>query len=210
MSRPTDRQTPSDRILDEGLQKLDIKLPLRVKPGLGQDDVWDRLIAVFGRWRHDEGEDLIDLQDYAHVQHGPGIVLVSKRWVLSLDWRGGEPGVLLSTRRRLESTLPERFIQATRLLLEKAARLLSEPEMRDVGAPICGELSIAVNDRLLFPETDASDAALRPAVNALAAKLYAGAGCEIERVSPAGRLSYRIRARGADATLEELAARLRR
>jgi hypothetical protein len=209
VSTPTDRQTPSDRILGEGLQKLDIKLPLRVKPGLGQDNVWDRLIAVFGRWRHDEGEDLIDLQDYAHIPNGPGIVLVSKRWVLSVDWRGGKPGVLLSTRRRLEGTLLERFVQATRLLLDKAARLLGEAEMKDAATADCGELSIAVNDRLLFPETDESDAELRPVVNALAAKLYAGAGCDIERLSSAARLSYRIRARGAGATVDDLAARLR-
>ena len=210
MSTPTDRQSPSERILAEGLQKLDIKLYLTLAAGLTQDEVWTRLIAVFGRWRHDEGEELVDLQDYAHVPNGPGIVLVSKRWVLSIDWSGGQPGVLLSTRRQLEGTLSERFVQATRLLLEKSLRLLAEEELKDVVKPRCGELSIAVNDRVLFPDADAADAELRPEVEKLVTKLYAGASCEIERASDSGsRLKYRARAQDTDAlTLAELTARL--
>lgn len=209
MSTPTDRQTPSERLLARGLQKLDIKLPLAVERGMHQDGVSDRLIAVFGRWRHEEGEELVDLQDYAHVPDGPGIVLVSKRWILGIDWTGGEPGLLLSTRRGLEGALAERFAQAMRLLVEKATRLTKEEELKDVVKPRCRELSIAVNDRVLFPNTDETDAAIRPEVTALAERLYAGAPCEIERVNDSrARLSYRIRAREADAlTLEELSAR---
>lgn len=210
MSTPTERQTPSERILRAGLQKLDLKLYLAVEPGLGRDEVSDRLIAVFGRWRHDEGEDVVDLQDYAHVPNGPGIVLVSKRWVLSIDWTDNQPGVLLSTRRRLEGTMSERFAQATRLLFEKATRLMKEEELKDIVRPRCGELSIAVNDRLLFPNSDAADGELRPEVLALVERLYPGAHCEIERVSdPRVRLNYRIRAQGADTLgLDELTARL--
>lgn len=210
MSTPTDRQTPSESVLARGLQKLDLKLYLTLGPGVHQDDVSDRLIAVFGRWRLEEGEELVDLQDYAHVPEGPGIVLVSKRWVFGIDWTDGEPGILLSTRRGLDGTLPERFTQAMRLLAGKAERLTKEGEFEEIVKPRCGELSIAVNDRLLFPNTDEADAVIRPAVEGLAERLHAGAPREIERVNePRARLSYRIRAREADAlTLEELTGRL--
>lgn len=210
VSTPTERQSPSERILAAGLQRLDIKLYLTVQTGLTPDEVWTRLIAVFGRWRHDEGEELVDLQDYAHVTNGPGIVLVSKRWVLSIDWSDGEPGVLLSTRRDLEGALSERFVRATRVLLEKAGRLLAEEELRDIVKPRCGELSIAVNDRVLYPDPGEADAELRPEVEKLLAKLYGPASYELERASESGsRLKYRARAQGADAlTLAELTARL--
>ncbi len=211
MSTPTERQSPSERILAAGLQRLDIKLFLTLEPGFTQDEVWTRLIAVFGRWRHDEGEELVDLQDYAHVPNGPGIVLVSKRWVLSIDWSDGQPGVLLSTRRGLEGTLSERFARATRVLLEKTGRLLAEEELKEVVKPRCGELSIAVNDRVLYPDPDAADAELRPEVEKLVTKLYAPASCELERPSDSGsRLKYRARVQDADApTLAELTARLK-
>ncbi len=210
MSTPTERQSPSERILAAGLQRLDIKLYLTLEPGLTQDEVWTRLIAVFGRWRHDESEELIDLQDYAHVPNGPGIVLVSKRWVLSIDWSDGQAGILLPMRRGLEGTLSERFARATRVLLEKATRLLAEEELEEVMKPRCGELSIAVNDRVLYPDPDAADAELRPEVEKLITKLYAGASCELERASDSdSRLKYRARAQDTDAlTLAELTARL--
>ena len=144
------------------------------------------------------------------MPNGPGIVLVSKRWVLSIDWSDGQPGVLLSTRRGLEGILSERFTQATRLLLEKAGRLLAEEELKDVVKPRCGELSIAVNDRVLFPDPGEADAELRPEVEKLVTKLYPGTSCELERASASGsRLKYRARAQDTDAlSLAELTARL--
>ena len=207
---PSDRQSPSDRILAAGLQRLDLKLFVTVREGLSEDDLWDRMIAVFGRWRHDEGEDLIDLQDYAHIPNGPGIVLVSKRWVLSLDCAEGRPGVLLSTRRMLKGSISERFAQAMGLLFKKAARLLKEEELKGVLTPRSGDLSISVNDRVLFPNTDEVDAAMRPEVEALLAKLYGDACHKIERVvDPKARLSYRIEVGGQDgARLENLVKKL--
>ena len=108
--------TPTDRLLNSGLQKFDVKINVSLKNGVDQDDVCDRLLAVFGRWRSEEGEEIVDLQDYSHVPEGPGIVLVSKRWVLSVDWRGEQPGLYLSTRRNLDGTTSERLAASLRLL----------------------------------------------------------------------------------------------
>ncbi len=211
MQTPADRQSPSERLLAAGLQKFDIKLFVTVDESLNEDDIWDRLITVFGRWRHDEGEELIDLQDYAHVPNGPGIVLVSKRWVLSLDCAEARPGILLSTRRGIEGKTSERFDHAMRLLVQKAARLVKENELKDVVTPRNGDLSITINDRVLFPNTDEADAEIRPQVEALLTRLYGTSPREIERtIDPRARLRYEIRVEGQEeVTLDELALRVR-
>jgi hypothetical protein len=195
----------------EGFQKLELKLHLERAEGHDAETVSDRLLVVFGRWRLEEGEEIIDLEDYAHVPQGPGVILVSHRFHLGIDWGGGQPGLFYSTRKGLHGTLLERIQSAARGLLEKGRRLLREAEISPCFTPRAGDLEVIANDRLLFPNSSAGDSAFRPALEDVARKLY-GEGAVIEREpDPARRLGYRVRAPGADAlALEELAARLAR
>ncbi len=199
MNAPASGKTPTERLLEAGLQKYDLKLGLDVPAEIGQDGICDRLLAVFGRWRDDTGEEVIDLQDYSHVTNGPGVVLVSKRWVLSVDWADAQPGVLLSTRRKLSgANSEERLIAAARLLLEKTIRLLGEPELRDAARANASELSIAINDRVLSPKSEENDAAIRPAVAALLDRLYGDAAREVTARGASTRLEYHVRVDGQE------------
>ena len=169
--------------------------------GVDHDTICDRLLAVFGRWRSEEGEDIVDLQDYSHVPQGPGIVLVSKRWVLSVDCRDGQPGLMISTRQNLDG--------AMRLLLEKGQRLLNEKDMQGAFTPQTGELEIALNDRLLLPNSSEIDDEIRPEVNALLGKLYGDAKCSLEKIGDSKeRLAYRVRVEGTNGGLAPLLAKL--
>ena len=194
----------------EGFQKLDLKLFVTPNDSLGMDAYCDKMLSIFGRWRLEEGEEIIDLADYAHVPNGPGVLLVGHRWQFSFDWEGGAPGLWFSTRKNLTGSLAERLTQAIRGLLEKSARLLAEPELQGVVEPRLGELQVVVNDRMRYPNTDEADAAFRPAVDEVVGRLYDGAEAAVEReADPERRLGYRIQIPDlGKTTLAELLQRL--
>jgi len=182
------------------LQKINVKLG-EDAPGLD----WDKLLAVFSRWREEEGEEMLDLADYAHVPEGPSVVLVSKRWHFGIDFArgsgagrtGGWGGLFLSTRKNLEGDLEARVRAATKLTLEKIQRLLGEAEFAgdSTFAVKLGELDIVFNDRVQLPNTDESDTLARPAVDALANALYGDGLAKIEKDEDASRrLGYSLSA----------------
>ncbi|MBI4606133.1 MAG: hypothetical protein HY721_29555 [Planctomycetes bacterium] len=177
-----------------GIQKINVKLPLDA-PRAFENDV---LLAIFGRWRLEQGEEIIDLADYAHVDHGPGCLLVSHRWHFGIDNSEGVPGLFFSTRKGLSGSPAERFAQAIRGLLEKGRRLLGEADFPQGVRPRCGELEVVLNDRLLAPNDDDADRDLRPALETVLARLYGQGAWSLERErDPGRRLAYRVRAKGA-------------
>lgn len=188
-----------------GLQKLNVKLPIDVPPGFD----YDVLLSIFGRWRLDPNEEIMDLSDYGHVDHGPNCLLVSHRWHFGIDVAGGEPGFFLSVRTGLSGSPAERVKQAVRLLLEKSKRLCAEAELPRTVRPRCEVLEIVLNDRLLAPHTPATDATWRPAVESLSTMLYGAGRARLEKEKdPSRRLGYRLTAPEAAPSLEELLRRL--
>src|SRR5688572_23843172 len=108
----------------EGLQKIDLKLLLEGPPGLDPDF----LLAIFGRWRLEQGQEIVDLADYAHVDRGPSCILISHRWHFGVTFTEGEPGLLYSARKGLSGTDEDRVLGAARALVTLARRLIAEPE----------------------------------------------------------------------------------
>ncbi len=97
-------------------------------------------IPVFHGWIQRQalpGHLLIDVHDYSHVHHGPGILLVAHEANLSIDEAEGRPGLVYI--RKQPATLSE-TVEATR----QAAKLLSEPFH-------AGRFEVFVNDRLSTP-----------------------------------------------------------
>jgi hypothetical protein len=208
--RPEKAASPAAPPERQGLQRLDLKLFAALAAASDMDDVSDRVLAVFGRWRLEEGEEIVDLADYAHVPDGPGVILISHRWQFGIDWAGGAPGFFYSSRKGLSGTFTARLAQALRGLLARSERLVREPEMEGALRARAGELDIVVNDRLHFPNGDAADREVRPAVDAVVRALYGGAPGEVNRESdPGRRLGYRVRVQVPDdPPLAELARRL--
>src|SRR5205807_2486817 len=71
------------------LQHINVKLLLE-----GGDDL-DPVIPIFHSWIQNQpfGELLIDVADYRHVHHGPGIVLIGHEADYSLDQTDGRLGL---------------------------------------------------------------------------------------------------------------------
>jgi len=170
----------------------------------------DVLLTIFGRWRLEEGEEVIDLADYAHVDKGPGCLLISHRWQFGIDQGGGKLGLFYSTRKDLRGPLADRFAQAIRGLVTKSTRLLAEEEFPRTAKVRCGEFEILANDRLLLPNTDASDAEVRPELDKALGRLYGAGAFQVEReTDPSRRLGYGIQAKSAGGlSLDDLSKRL--
>ncbi len=190
----------------EEVQKVSVKVHLDAPGGFDPDPV----IGIFARWRTDPAEEIVDLADYAHVAAGPAVVLVGKRYNLTLDTAGGRPGVQYSSKKGLEGSLEERIARVIRLALEKARGLLADPEFPPATRLLPGSLEIVLNDRLLAPNDDATDAAIRPELAKVLDRLYGGGRYSITRdPDPRHRLSYTVHCPPADGQpVESILSRL--
>jgi hypothetical protein len=129
--------------------------------------------AVFNAWIQSQRleELLIDVADYLHVHHGPGIMLIGHEADYSLDNRAGRLGLLYNRKEQLDGTTQEKLAQAVRAALTAAQILEKENGLKFNGS----EVQIIINDRLLVPNTAETFAALEPDLRAFFDRLYSGA-----------------------------------
>jgi hypothetical protein len=174
--------------MDTDLQRIDVKLLLDTpaNPNL------DPFLTIFDRWRNVEDHpcDWVDLADYAHMIRGPGILIAGKRDRYSINLNDPGPGLMTSTQGGLSGDLQNRFSEAIERALQLNETLTSEPEFPAEFKVRKGNWEIFVNDRLGFPNDDATDLLVRPAV----AGAFAVDQSELLRhTDPLGRLGYSLR-----------------
>lgn len=126
--------------------------------------------AVFNTWiqNHRLEELLIDVADYLHVHHGPGIMLIGHEADYSLDNRVGRLGLLYNRKAQLDGTTQEKLAQAVRAVLTVAQILEKENGLTFNTR----EVQVIVNDRLLVPNTAETFEALEPDLRAFFSRLY--------------------------------------
>ena len=129
--------------------------------------------AVFNSWiqRQLTDELLIDVADYLHVHHGPGIMLIGHEADYSLDNRAGRLGLLYNRKAQLNGTTQEKLTHTTRAALAAAQILEKENGLKFIDS----EVQVIVNDRLLVPNTAETFAALEPDMREFFDRLYGGA-----------------------------------
>ena len=174
--------------MDQGLQRIDVKLLLDAGP----EPDFDPFLVIFDRWRQggDHPSDWVDLADYAHMPDGPGILIAGKRDTFSVNLNPPGPGLLTSVRGGLAGTLEDRFREAFRRAGELNAAVLAEPEFPPAFRPCEGAWEVFLNDRLRFPNSDESDRAVRAA---LAAAVGATPQALQRHREPGSRLGYSVR-----------------
>lgn len=191
--------------MEKDLQRIELKVLVDAEGELNLDP----LLTIFDRWRQDSESpsDWVDLADYAHMPKGPGVMMAGKRENFALDLNDPGPGIFFSGKKDFSGSLEERFLEAFRRFLTLAAALVAEQEFPAEFRVRPGDWEVVVNDRLDFPNTDESDRAVRPGLEAALDKLFGRASYSIERESdPQRRLGYSVRAQGAP-TLSDLLAR---
>jgi len=129
--------------------------------------------AVFNSWIQQQRleELLVDVADYLHVHHGPGIMLIGHEADYSLDNRAGRLGLLYNRKEQLEGSTQEKIAQAVRAALTAAQILEKENGLKFIGS----EIQVIVNDRLLVPNTEETFEALELDLQAFFSRLYNGA-----------------------------------
>ena len=129
--------------------------------------------TVFNSWIQGQRleELLIDVADYLHVHHGPGIMLIGHEADYSLDNRAGRLGLLYNRKAQVDGTIQEKLAQAVRAVLTAAQILEKENGLKFTGS----EVQVIVNDRLLLPNTIETSAQLQPDLLAFFDRLYEGA-----------------------------------
>ena len=129
--------------------------------------------AVFNSWIQKQAleELLIDVADYLHVHHGPGIMLIGYEADYSLDNRSGRLGLLYNRKAQLDGTTQEKLAQAVRAALTAAQILENENGLKFN----LSEAQVVVNDRLLVPNAAETFAALEPELKSFFNRLYNGA-----------------------------------
>jgi hypothetical protein len=145
-------------------------------------------IPVFHSWiqRHSMPDHLlIDVHDYSHIHHGPGILLVAHQANLSLDQAEGRLGLLYLRKQPLEGALDHRI--ATVLTYALQAGRLFEPEglrFKD------DEFLVFANDRLNAPNDENTSQSLTQATSAALSRLgRSGLRVTVNRSSPKERIS---------------------
>ena len=187
--------------------KLQIKLHLD-----GEDTpALDPLIPVFHRWiRESAVEDLlIDVANYAHVHHGPGIMLIGHEADYGLDLAGGRPGLVYARKREGAASLADLFGLALRRVV-RAARLLETDDALDGRFTFRADaFDLTLLDRLRAPNRPETAEAVRDALAPVVADLFGGRNVRLERVENDAREPITLRVRiEAPESLAALADRL--
>lgn len=140
------------------------------------------LVPIFHDWiQNDRLEDelLIDVADYAHVHHGPGVLLIGHAALYGLDAGEGRPGLLYCRRRDAEGGARARLRAAFRSALRACRLLEREPALRGRVRFRTDEALFRIQNRLLAPNTREAFETVLGELEPVLAELYRGA----ERIS---------------------------
>ena len=124
----------------------------------------------------------IDVADYTHVHHGPGVMLICHEGHLALEQGDGQLGLTYANKRLAAGSTQDRLGAALQHLLN-AAKLLESESASDVRMTFhTGRLQLQVHDRVHAPNTDDTLATLRSDVEAVMKTLFGDGPVTIERV----------------------------
>lgn len=168
----------------------------------------EALLPVFQAWiqnRSLPAHQMIDVANYAHVQHGPGVVLVAHEANFAYDLAEGKPGLLYLRQRPLSGTFEQRLSAVCAASLGACALLEQAPGL----AFHTDRLLLRINDRLLAPNTADTFRQVEPALSGFFSALFAGP-VKLEYRSGANR-AFEVEIQGSanGASANDLLARVK-
>ncbi len=191
------------------LNKINVKFFVADPDGASPGVSLDAFIGVFNSWIQASDGEYYDLADYGHVPAGPGIVLVAHEANISIDNGENRLGLLYSRKQPLAGANREKLGSAFKAALGYCRKIEDEPALGGRLSFRADEALVIVNDRLAAPNTEATFAAVRPDVEALARTLFGGAEFSLEREpDPKKRFGVRIKSAASldiQALLENIA-----
>jgi hypothetical protein len=168
------------------LQHVNLKLIVKDPDGVDLE----RLIPVFHSWIQQQifDERLLDVADYRHVHHGPGVVLIGHEGDYSVDNTDGRLGVRYNRKTPLDGSNEDRLKQAARAVLNACQRFEAEPSLKGKLRFDGHDIEMFINDRLVAPNRDETREALNSDFKQFAGELFRGSGYSLSYVSDSRKL----------------------
>jgi len=152
----------------------------------------EAFIPIFHGWIQKQnltGHLLIDVHDYSHMHHGPGILLVAHEGNFSLDMADGRPG-LMYYRKTPTALAPVEHIAAILKSALQACRHLEKDARLHFNMD---EFVIIANDRLNAPNEETTLAELRPAITGALKEVFGDSDFKLARWSDDARERFALR-----------------
>jgi len=174
------------------MQHVNLKFFARAADGVSTSEA----IPVFHRWIQNAScpELLIDVADYSHVPAGPGVLLIGNEANYSLDIGRSRFGLLYNRKAADAGDAQSHLRLAYGAALAACERLEQEPEFVGRLAFDRRELEITLNDRLLYPNTEATWTSVQPEVERFCDGIF-GAGQYVVRHEGEPRERFRVNVR---------------
>ncbi len=134
---------------------------------------------------------LIDVADYSHVHHGPGIMLIGNEGDLSVDFGEGRAGILYMRKREHAPRLPDGLLACVRQCLLAAELLQRDNRLPDLQVEV-SETRVILSDRLRAPNTPEAFASLRGDLAIFAYRLYGDASLDRALDDPRENLAVTV------------------
>ena len=153
------------------------------------------LIPVFHRWIQNDCVEgtLIDVADYKHVHHGPGVMLVAHEGDYRLDLGEGRPGLDYVRKRDTGEDWRDGVRIVFRCLLKACRELEQDTTLRRDIRFRTDEIRLTLYDHLRTPNTQETLHALSNDLEAVLGDVYADATLRLEQASRDPRDGFGVR-----------------
>jgi hypothetical protein len=152
-------------------------------------------MGVFQRWIQEKSLEglLIDVADYRHVNHGPGIILIGHESDYGIESQNGRPGLLYTRKRQLEPDLQTQLRTSLRLALVACELLEADPTFSPRLKFRADEVEIRFADRLQLPNQPESFELIKDDLEAVLGELYGAAPVQFEPVQQDSRYLFTVK-----------------
>ena len=153
---------------------------------------------------------LIDVTDYQHVHHGPGVLLAAHEANFYSDNGEGRLGLMYQRKQPLPGTgnLRDRLARVFAATFQACERLENDPAFEGRLRFRTDEIVLRINDRLLAPNEPETYHAVEPDLRAFLSDLYPGDELTLEpRHAPLTLFEVRVRV-GSSPPVSDLLERL--
>lgn len=174
----------------DDLQRFEIKVPATRNEGVEAAE----FVPVLQKWIQDHSVEgtLIDVADYSHIHHGAGVILVGHECNVSIDYSGGQMGLLYRRRQPTGGEISSRILKGLAAALRACSLLEKDGAFSGRLAFDPGSWVFTANDRLTAQAEDGAFSAIESILAGALGHVYQG-GVTLERVEDDERARPSVR-----------------
>ena len=152
-------------------------------------------VPVFHRWIREQAVEglLIDVANYMHLHHGPGVRLIGHEGDYAIDSADGRPGLSYVSKRGSYRNLRDLIRSLFRRVLEGYFILEAEVLFKTPVAVRTDEVELVFLDRMKMPNRESTLELVRDDLQDVIAELYQGSDFTVHRIHEDPRRPFSLR-----------------